>query len=129
MAQLIREDRGSFARHGLTQLTQGSYDEALAERMIERIPVSAMRAAWELVRDHAEPIGELLGELDCPLLFAKHEGCLMFTDEGYEDALAAFPDARTAVATGAPCADETFAAALRSFCTEVAPAGEAGDLA
>ena len=29
--------------------------------------------------------------LDCPLLFAKHEGCLASTDEGFEDVAATFP--------------------------------------
>jgi pimeloyl-ACP methyl ester carboxylesterase len=117
MFQLMRDDLGSFARHGITQLTQGSYDEELAERMIERIPVPMMYASWELVRDHDEPMGELLGVLDCPLLFAKHEGCLMFTDEGFEDATGAFPDARTLATVKAPCADDEFASALRSFCS------------
>jgi hypothetical protein len=36
-------------------------------------------------------IGAFLSRLDCPLLFAKHEGCLASTDEGFEDAAATFP--------------------------------------
>ena len=53
----------------------------------------------------------------------------MFTDEGFEDALASFPGVWTMATTRAPCADEAFAAALGSFCTEVVAAGEAGDVA
>ena len=46
---------------------------------------------WEMHVGKPEPIGELLGALDKPLLLAKHDGCLAFTPEGYESAVAAFP--------------------------------------
>ncbi len=43
-----------------------------------------------ITRDDVD-IGAFLSRLDCPLLFAKHEGCLASTDEGFEDAAATFP--------------------------------------
>ena len=60
----------------------------------------------------AEPIGELLEALDKPLLLAKHDGCLAFTPEGYESAVAAFPSAQVAsIKKTSPASDE-FAATL-----------------
>jgi hypothetical protein len=116
MAQLMRQDVDSFIRYGITQLTQGAFDEDVARQMVERVPADNLEAVWMLVRDEHEPIGELLAEADRPLLLAKHEGCLMFTDEGFDDIVAAFPDARTIAAERPPCADERFARALREFC-------------
>ena len=116
MAQLMTQDVGSFVRYGITQLTQGSYDEEVARQMVERVPGEQLQALWEMIRDHPEPMGELLGEIDRPLLLAKHEDCLMFTDAGFEDLAAAFPSASTVVVEGAPSADEGFARALREFC-------------
>jgi hypothetical protein len=69
-------------------------------------------------------IGAVLRDVDCPLLLAKHEGCLGFTAEGYEDAVAAFPDART-ISTPEACAvSDEFAAAVREFCFEVSAQSE-----
>lgn len=67
----------------------------------------------------APPIGDVLRAIDCPLLLAKHDGCLMFTDAGFEDASAAFPSARTVTVSQPPSADEEFARALREFCLGV----------
>ena len=70
-----------------------------------------------------EPIGELLRQLDKPLLLVKHDGCLVFTAEGYEDAAAAFPTADKASIPKAPSASDDFAAALRDFCNSVLDEG------
>jgi hypothetical protein len=59
----------------------------------------------------------LARDVDRPLLIAKHSGCLMFTDVGFEDMQATFPAARTVSVSGAPCADDEFAEALREFCS------------
>jgi hypothetical protein len=115
MEQLMSQDAGSFVRHGLTQITQGSYNEELTKRMVERVPGECMHAAWTMIADRHEPIGELLREVDRPLLLAKHDGCLVFTDEGFEDACAAFPDATTIVMDKPASAEEAFAGALREF--------------
>jgi pimeloyl-ACP methyl ester carboxylesterase len=116
MSQLISQDAGSFIRYGITQLTQGGYDEDVAQQMVDRVPAGQMQAAWNLIRDEHEPIGEMLREIDRPLLLAKHDGCLMFTDTGFEDATAAFPSARTVSVSRPPSADEEFTHALREFC-------------
>ena len=120
MIQLLKTDYGNFVRNGLSQLTQGSYNAELADEMLERIPVSYMRGVWELIRAEHEPIQELISDLDRPLLFARHGGCLLFNDEGFEDISAAFPDARTVIVEKAPSADPGFAAAVRSLAEEIA---------
>jgi pimeloyl-ACP methyl ester carboxylesterase len=120
MTQLLRSDYDSFVRYGMTQFTQGSFDEETSERIVARFPAMEVAAqVWEMNIDRPEPIGELLGELDVPILLVKHEGCLVFTDEGYEDAIRALPEAqRTSVGKAISASDE-FAAALRDFCERV----------
>jgi pimeloyl-ACP methyl ester carboxylesterase len=120
MTQLMRTDYDSFVRYGLTQFTQGGFDEEVAGRMVDRFPqMEVASRTWEILVAQHEPIGELLGQLDKPLLLAKHDGCLVFTEEGYADAVAAFPDAETASVQTSTSASEEFAAALRDFCTRV----------
>jgi hypothetical protein len=79
-------------------VTGGSVNEDLAERMLERLPVDAMAEGWAAVTAD-EPFAEVLTGLECPLLFAKHEGCLMSTDEGFDEAAARIPRAETVGAT------------------------------
>ena len=118
-AQLAHNDYGNFVRYGITQLTHGSFGDELAARMLDRVPVEVGRTVWELnVLDH-EPFGEVIRELDVPLLFAQHDGCLGHTAEGFEDAVAAFPEARTVSVAEAPSVSGEFAEALRQFCLDV----------
>jgi pimeloyl-ACP methyl ester carboxylesterase len=116
MSELVKTDHEEFLRHGAVQATGGSIHEELAERMIERFPHELMQRGWEMITRDDVDIGALLRMLDCPLLFAKHEGCLGSTEEGFEDAVAAFPRARTVSTTEAPLASALFADALREFC-------------
>ena len=115
--QVARLDDRTFIRH-LTQLTQGFYGEELADRMLERIPTGVAQAyvrgtptgqdAW---------IGDALRDLGKPLLLAEHDPCLLFTKEGYEAAVAAFPDAMTVSCREKPSVSDAFATALREFCS------------
>ena len=117
MTQLLRSDYDSFIRFGLTQFTQGGFDEETARRMVERFPpMETALQVWEMHVTRPQPIGELLGQLGKPLLLAKHDGCLVFNPEGYEDLVSSFPDASTLIAHKATSASEEFAAALRDFC-------------
>jgi pimeloyl-ACP methyl ester carboxylesterase len=115
--QLSKTDYRTYARH-LTQVTQGGYDDELAERYIARVPVEVSRgfqtAALEERDKSFEP---MLASLGISLLFAKHEGCLAWTDEGWEDAVAAFPDAQTIKTKDKPSVSTDFAEALREFCS------------
>lgn len=119
LTELIRTDQEAFIRHGIAQATGGSVREEMAERMIERFPRDLLLSGWEAITREDVQIGELLREVDCPLLFAKHVGCLGSTDEGFEDAAAAFPEARTVAVEDAPLTSEKFADALRDFCEQI----------
>jgi hypothetical protein len=119
MGQLLRNDYGGFIRYALTQLTQGSIGDELAERMLERIPVDIAQGTFEAMLTDPEPIEDSLRRLNRPLLFGKHDGCLSATEEGFADAVAAFPDARTVSVVESPTVSAEFAHALRTFCLEV----------
>jgi hypothetical protein len=121
-AQLAQNDYGNFVRYGLTQVTHGSIGDELAARILERVPVEVGRAVWEMNLRDSEPFEHLIREVDVPLLFAKHEGCLGHTAEGFEDAVAAFPEARAVSVPTAPSVSSEFAAALRSFCEDLSVA-------
>jgi pimeloyl-ACP methyl ester carboxylesterase len=120
MTQLLRSDYDSFVRYGMTQFTQGAFDEETSERIVARFPpMEVASQVWEANIDQDEPIGELLRQVDVPLLLAKHEGCLVFTAEGYEDAIRAFPEAHRTSVSQASSGSEEFAAALKDFCEGV----------
>jgi hypothetical protein len=122
--QLAETNYTDFVRYGLTQVTHGSIGDELAARMLERVPIEVGRAVWGILRD-PEPFEPLIREVDAPLLLAKHDGCLGATEEGFEDAVAAFPNARTVATPEAPCVSSKFAEALREFCLADLPQREA----
>jgi pimeloyl-ACP methyl ester carboxylesterase len=120
MTQLLRSDYDSFVRYGMTQFTQGAFDEETSEKIVARFPPMEIASRiWEMNIDRPEPIGELLAQLETPILLAKHEGCLVFTDEGYEDAVRALPEAQRTSVGKTPSASDEFAAALRNFSEQV----------
>jgi pimeloyl-ACP methyl ester carboxylesterase len=119
MTELIEKDHEEFVRYAIAQVTGGSVDEELARQMVERFPPELIAAGWHTITRDDEDIGELLGQLDCPLLFAKHQGCLMSSEEGFDAAAGAFPRARTITVEDAPTSSREFAEALREFCMEV----------
>jgi hypothetical protein len=127
MGQLLQNDFSAFVRYGLTQLTQGSIGDELAKQMLERIPMDIAQAAFETIISEPEPIEDSLRKLDVPLLFAKHEGCLSATEEGFEDAVAAFPQARSVSVPDAPTVSAEFGDALRSFCSDISARAPIGD--
>jgi pimeloyl-ACP methyl ester carboxylesterase len=119
LTELLRTNHEEFVRHGIAQVTGGSVSEDLAERMIERFPRDLMVTGWEAMTRDDTDIGALLSQLDCPLLFANHVGCLGSTQEGFDDAAAAFPHARVVRVDDAPLSSADFAEALREFCAEI----------
>ena len=56
-----------------------------------------------------------LRALGAPLLLAQHKECGLWMPEGFEDAVAAFPEARTLVVDENPGSSPEFADALRDF--------------
>ena len=118
-SQVAELDDRTFMRH-LTQITQGFYGEQLADRMLERIPTGVAQA---YVRDNMVDSGDWLEgslrDLEKPLLLAEHDPCLLFTKEGYEAAVSAFPDSMRVSCREKPSVSPAFADALREFCREV----------
>src|SRR5689334_731535 len=113
--QLIRQDAPSFVRYGISQLTKGAVDERLAAQIMERVPPELLAEGWFTITAEWD-FSEQLRELDCPLLLAKHDDCLLSTDEGFDDAVAALPGADVASFDEPPAASEEFAQLLRQFC-------------
>jgi hypothetical protein len=118
MRQLIENDALSFIRHGIVQSTAGSISEEVAEQMLGRMPTDRMLEGWSLLTAEESFEESLLGYRH-PLLLAKHEGCLVNTDEGFEDAVAALPEAEVVVVPKAPCTSPEFAGVLKGFCSRV----------
>jgi hypothetical protein len=117
LGQLARQGSEPFVRYGLAQMTRGGIDEALATEMIERFPDMNLAAEMiDVIGREPESIGEQLRALEAPLLLGKHEGCLVRTDEGFEDVVTAFPQARTAICPETCSSSPIFAEALREFC-------------
>jgi pimeloyl-ACP methyl ester carboxylesterase len=122
ITQLMRQDHKSFIRYGIVQATRGSVDEELAQQMINRFPKDLILSGWEQATREDERFEKALKGLELPLLLGKHEGCLMSTDEGFEDAVAALPGARTVVTDRACEVDPAFAGAIRAFCAAIVAA-------
>ena len=110
-------DYRSYAR-AMTQLTQDAWDDEIAEEYIRRVPQELTLAYLPVMEQYATEgkLEPMIRDLDRPLLFAKHEGCLAWTDEGWEDAVAAFPEATTMSVPEKPSVSADFARALREFC-------------
>lgn len=126
-AQLASMGNETFVRYGIAQMTRGAISEELAEQMLERFAdMDVVAAMVEVLGREPEPIGDDLAALGVPLLLAKHEGCLGRTDEGFEDIVAAFPDARTVICPEACPSSPAFAEALRGFCEEIDVSQPAG---
>lgn len=115
---LLDRDYNRFVRTGIVQLTGGNYAEELAERIVARLDRDLAASLWEAIRDEPTDIAAALAKSQAPLLFAEHKDCLLFTEEGFADAAAAFPDARTYSFPEPATISEAFAGALRSFCEE-----------
>jgi pimeloyl-ACP methyl ester carboxylesterase len=124
LAQLLTQDREAFIRYGIAQSTAGSVSEELAQRMLDRFPKEMLLLGWERWTANDEQFGTVLRELKLPLLLAKHDGCLMSTSEGFEDAVEALPGAQTISVPSAPSTSKAFAAAVREFCEEVSREAE-----
>jgi len=120
LRQMSQFDDRTFVRH-LTQVTQGHIGEKQADRMLERFPSGVGQAYLrDYTTDDGDWIGDAMRELSKPMLFAEHEGCLVFTKEGYEAAVSAFPDATSMICEDKPNTDPAFGEAIREFCGRLA---------
>lgn len=116
LARLARTDYHSFV-HALTQGTQGAYTEEFLQEYMRRVPADLAATYVEMLflRTETEHLEPFLRPLEVPLLFVEHAGCVMWNREGFEDAVAAFPDAATASVEVKPSVSPEFAEVLRDF--------------
>jgi pimeloyl-ACP methyl ester carboxylesterase len=123
MSRMIRSDYRSAVRQfaGLTagERRTGGYAEEWTRRFVERVPQDMTAHFYSLRPEVGTEFGEHVGRLSCPLFFIRHRDCLMFTHEGFDDAVAAFPEAKTLTLTDKPSTSPEFADALRSWCEEI----------
>jgi hypothetical protein len=128
LAEIAQTDHRTWARH-LTQVTLGAYDDDRAERYVEQVPPQIAAQLGRVMRSGDSSIRATLDQLaarEVPMLFAEHDGCIMFTPEGFADAAAAFPSADSVLTPEKPSASPVFAEALRSFCLRLAASGRDG---
>ena len=94
---------------------------------MERVGPSMVEAAMAalLSPDAREDLEPILRSLDVPMLLVEHEGCLLWTDEGYQDFITAFPGQRTAAMAIKPSVNPEFAELLREFCASLPAYSEA----
>jgi hypothetical protein len=119
---LMKADHRTFVRQFFKMTggedSHGGFGEDLIERYLQRVPISLEIPFWETRAFEGERIAERLAPLDVPMLLARHRGCLLFTDEGFQDAVAEFPHARAITCAEKPGTSPEFAEALREFCTQ-----------
>jgi pimeloyl-ACP methyl ester carboxylesterase len=126
MRQFLRQDQREFIRHGIVQMTRGAVSDEAASEMLDRFPAGEfLEVVWDALGRDEQQIGEMLAAYGGPLLLAQHVGCLSFTDEGFRDIEAAFPEATVLRVPEAPAIRPEFVAALRDFCERVLAGGAA----
>ena len=118
-AQLLETDYRSFAR-AITQMTQGLLDDDYVEAWVEAVPQPvAYDLLSELTRTEPDLVERLSGS-DLPLVLGKHNGCVMWTPESFEEACQAAPRATTVVCDEIPTKDPAFVEAVREVALRVA---------
>ncbi len=129
LAQLADVDFKSFTRqefrawHGLRDaLEKAPGPDEMADAYLDRVPHEVATSFYrELIEhEHEVHIESDMRELSMPLLLVRHEGCLMFTKDGYDEIVAALPDAARATTMAKPSVDPAFPGILRDFCTQLA---------
>jgi hypothetical protein len=115
--QLLDTDYRSFGR-AVTQMTQGSFDDQWVEEFMEEVPPKAARVRFAELVASRELASRLQGA-DLPLVLARHVGCVMWTSEGFAEAVAALPHAIAVDCNDIPLADPAFHSALRELCARV----------
>jgi hypothetical protein len=122
---LMRTDPRSFVRQ-MFKMTSGEglvggYGDDMVDEYMTRVPLELGIPFFDTAAVDGEGLGARLAKPDLPMLLAKHKGCLMFTDEGFEDAVAAFPHATVVQCIDKPSTSEEFVGELSEFCARLAP--------
>jgi len=114
--QLLHTDFRTWSR-ALTQTTRGDYDEAQVDAVLAGMTHEYVIALFDRIaaRD-GQSFAPTIHALDVPLLLGHHSECLLWTEQGFKEVVAEFPDATTVATTTKPSASPEFAEALRNFC-------------
>jgi hypothetical protein len=124
-AAMIKTDPRTFVHQFFRmtggELMEGGYGDEMVEEYRRRVPVELMLPFWESRPQEGGHIGDGLRGLRIPLLIAQHKGCLLYTDEGFDAAVAALPHARAVKVEDKPSTSIQFARALEAFCMEHVP--------
>jgi pimeloyl-ACP methyl ester carboxylesterase len=115
--QLLETDYMAFWR-AVTQLTQGGMPDAWVERWAASVPRERARAVFLGIAEAEPPACERLVDFDGTLLLAQHVDCVLWTAEGFEDAVAALPHARIVRCKEIPVFDAAFGETLRELTAE-----------
>lgn len=93
-----------------------TYGADVAAGIRERLSANFTQEFAKLLLSHQDiDLEPKLRALAAPLLLAEHRDCPLWTAEGFEDAAAAFPNARTLVTIDNPGSSPEFAHALEDF--------------
>jgi hypothetical protein len=112
-AQLLDSDLRSFGR-ALTQLTQGKFDEEWVDDFLATVPRRTAQVRASQLDGH-ELVARLTGT-ELEVVLGCHVGCLMWSREGFDDAVAAVPGAVPVECESVPLSDEGFVVAMRELC-------------
>jgi hypothetical protein len=102
--------------------TVGGYDVQMVDTFLTRVPLDLLLPFWETRSFEGERIGDRLAQVAAPMLLAAHKGCLLFTPEGFDDAVTAFSQATTVSCVKKPSTSPEFSGVLREFCARHAAA-------
>ena len=117
--QLTRLGRAQ-ADQMFLQGVEMTYGSDVAAGIRARLSPSFTQQYAQLLLDNQDiDLEPVLRRLGVPLFFAQHKECGLWMPEGFEDAVAAFPDARTLVTDENPGSSPEFAAELREFAAGV----------
>ena len=117
--QLTRLGRAQ-ADQMFLQGVEMTYGENVAAGIRARLSPSFTQEYAQLLLDNQEiDLEPRLRQLGVPLFLAQHKECGLWMPEGFEDAVTAFPDARTLVTEENPGSSPEFAAELREFAAAV----------
>lgn len=112
LTRLGRPQADQMFRQGIEM----TYGRDVAEGIRARLsPTFTQQYTEVLLANQDVDLEPRLRELRAPLLLAQHKECGLWMPEGFEDAVAAFPDARTLVVDENPGSSPAFAEALREF--------------
>ena len=121
---LMRNDPRTFVRQmfrmTVGEQLSGGYREEMVDEYMDRVPNELGIPFYDTLAEDAEGMADRLIGVGTPMLICRHAGCLMFTDDGFEDAAAALPHARANSYHDKPSTSPTFAADLREFCEALA---------